>query len=112
MAIVLILMLIAAARKREAYLIAAMGVHVFNMVAPRLFRPAAVVWFGLSHILGAVASKVLLAVAFFAVVTPVGFWRRFSGVDSLRLKSFKSGHGSVMHVRDHEFTGRDIEQPY
>lgn len=112
MAMVLILLLAHLALKRNALLYWAMGVHVLNMIAPQLYRPAAVIWFSLSHALGIVVSAVILSVIFFFVVTPIGLWRRVFGSDSLRLKAFKSGRGSVMHDRNQTFTGEHLDQPY
>ena len=112
MALVLVCLLIALARKEFGYVTVAIIVHVVNMTAPQLFRPTAVVWFGLSHVMGNVVSKVIMMIVFFVIVTPIGVWRRLSGADALQLKPFKAGRGSVMEVRNHTFTGKDIEQPY
>lgn len=112
MAMVLILLLFWVARHKDGYIGLAILIHLITMVAPQVFRPIAVLWFGLSHIMGIVASKVLLGIVFFAVVTPIGLWRRMSGADSLKLRAFKSGPGSVMKNRDHTFVGKDLEQPY
>jgi len=38
--------------------------------------------------------------------------RRLFGKDSLMLRAFKASEGSAMTVRNHMFTGRDIETPY
>ena len=35
-----------------------------------------------------------------------------NGIDSLKLKDFKSRETSVMLIRNHIFTGKDIEKPY
>ena len=112
MAIVLILLLAALARRQNVYITAAIVVHVVNMTAPQIFKPAAVVWFGFSHVLGNIASKVILMLAFFFIVTPIALWRKMLGADSLQLRAFKGGRGSVMYTRNHRFTGKDIEQPY
>jgi hypothetical protein len=112
MAIVLILFLIWLARRRDVYIVAAMLVHLVTMIAPQVFRPFAVIWFGVSHLLGIVGSRVILTLIFFLVVTPVAFFRRLSGADPLQLKRFKGGTGSVMKARDHTFIGEDLEQPY
>jgi hypothetical protein len=112
MALVLILFIVWLFRRRDGYIMVALVMQVVNMTAPQLFRPAAVLWFGLSHVLGAVMSRVLLSVVFFAVVTPVGMWRRLTGADSLQLKAFGRGKGSVMKERNHTFVGKDLEQPY
>ncbi len=112
MAVVLILLLATVARRQNEYLLLALGVHLVNMIAPGLFRPLAVVWFGLSHALGAIASKVLMVAVFFAVVTPVAIWRRLAGYDSMQLKLFKTGRGSVMRDRNHTFASKDLDRPY
>ena len=113
MALVLLLLIVWLVRGRsEGYVLAAFGTHLANMVAPQIFRRVAVLWFGLSHMLGTFMSKVILSVIFFAVVTPVGVWRRMIGADSLKLKAFKAGRGTVMKERNHTFVGKDLEQPY
>lgn len=112
MAMVLLLLLASAAFKRQALITAAMIALIVDMTVPRLYRPVAVLWLGLSHLLGTVVSKILLTLVFFAVVTPMGLARKLLGLDSLKLKDFKSGENSVMVIRNHIFTGKDIEKPY
>jgi hypothetical protein len=112
MAFVLILLLFAIRQHQNGYVLAAAGVHLVNMMAPQIFRPAAVVWFGLSRLLGSVGSRVILTIIFFVVVTPIGLVRRLLGSDALRLRAFKAGRASVMQERNHTFIGKDIENPY
>jgi hypothetical protein len=112
MAMVLLLLLIFLVRKREAWLFAAMGLHVLNMVVPQTYRPIAVVWLGLSDLLGTVASKVLLSIVFFAIVTPIAVLRRLFGKDPLKLRAFKAGQDSVMLERNHTFVRGDLDRPY
>ena len=112
MAMVLLLLLASAAFKRQALVTVAMIALVVDMTVPRLYRPVAVLWLGLSHLLGTVVSKILLTLVFFGVVTPTGLARKLLGIDSLRLKDFKSDDSSVMIVRNYTFTGKDIEKPY
>lgn len=112
MAMVLLLLIGAASRKREGYLILAMAVHVVNMIKPQIYRPIAVVWLGLSDLLGAVVSRILLSIVFFLVVTPISQIRRWLGKDPLNLRVFKAGKGSVMVERNHVFVARDLERPY
>jgi hypothetical protein len=85
---------------------------VLTMVVPRVYYPVAVVWLGLSHLLGTVVSKILLTLVFFAVVSPVGLVRRLAGKDSLQLKKFGKGNESVMKIRDHLYAPTDIDKPY
>jgi hypothetical protein len=112
MAMVLLLLLAMLTWGRSELLIAAVIVHVVNMIVPQVFRPAAIVWFGLAHLLGAVVSRVLMFVVFALVVTPMGLLRRALGKDSLRLRAFRAGDESVMVVRNHTFTAADLEKPY
>jgi hypothetical protein len=112
MAMVLLLLLLSAGLKRHGFMTAAIIALLIDMTVPRFYRPIAVVWLGLSHLLGIVVSKVLLTLVFCVIVVPIGMVRRVLGYDSLQLKKFKSGEDSVMTVRDHTFTGKDIEKPY
>ena len=112
MAMVLLLLLFSGAFKRETLVTIALVALIVDMTFPQLYRPVAVLWFGLSHLLGTVVSKILLTLVFFGVVTPIGLARKLMGFDSLRLKGFKSGENSVMVIRNHIFTGKDIEKPY
>ena len=112
MAVVLLLLLVFASKKREGYLLAAIVLQVVNMAVPQVYRPIAVLWLGFSELLGAVMSRVLLSIVFFAVVTPIAIFRRLAGKDSLKLHAFKTGKDSVMVERNHTFVGRDLEKPY
>jgi multisubunit Na+/H+ antiporter MnhG subunit len=112
LALVLLLLIAHAATRRDGFATAAIVVLVVAMTAPLLFRPASVVWFGFSHVLGTVMSKVLLAVVFYVVVTPIGLVRRLLGHDSLRLRAFKADDRSVMESRAHVFVPADLEKPY
>ena len=112
MAMVLLLLIVFVTRKREGYLIGAMVLHVLNMIVPQIYRPVAVLWLGLSDLLGSVVSKILLSIVFFAVVTPIGILRRLFGKDSLQLRVFKASKESVMLERNHTFIRSDLERPY
>ena len=112
MAMVLIVLLLTLATRRNQVIFCAIGLLVLTMIRPQLFRPVAVIWFGLAQLLGIVTSRILLSIIFFVVVTPVGLVRRVLGADTLKLKEFKKGHGSVMEERNHTFSAHDIMKPY
>jgi len=112
MALVLICLLIAWFAGRRDFVGYAILLLLLDMVWPSAYKPAAKLWFGLSHVLGAVMSKVILSVVFFAVLTPVGLIRRMLGKDSMRVRDFKKDSPSVFRTRDHLFTSKDIETPY
>jgi hypothetical protein len=112
MAVVLLLLLVDVRGKHGRFLLAAIALQVLNMTVPQIYRPIAVLWLGLSDLLGAVVSKILLSIVFFVIVVPIGVLRRLAGKDSLKLRAFKAGHDSVMVERNHTFIGRDLERPF
>ena len=112
MAMVLVLLLVAHFWAIPSLIVWAIGVLLLVMIWPPLFSPLARVWFGLSHMMGTVGSKVLLTLVFAIITTPIGVIRRLFGADAMRLKNWKKGTDSVMVERDHLFTAGDLERPY
>ena len=112
MAVVLIFLLIGVFRQDFDFIKIAIIALIFTMTIPLIYKYLAVIWLGLSHLLGIVISKIVLSLIFFLVVTPVALIRRLMGYDTLKLKQFKNGSGSVMHTRDITFTKNDIDKPF
>ena len=112
MAMVLLLLIVHIALDGDWLRNAAVAALVVTMAVPAVFRPVAVVWLALSHAIGSIVSRVLLAIVFFGIVTPTGLVRRLLRKDSLRLRAFKASGESVLVARDHVFTARDLERPY
>lgn len=112
LAAVLILLLVSYLGEVRNAIPAAIVTLVVAMTVPVIFRPAARLWFGLSHLIGTVASKVILSLVFFLVATPMGILRRLLGADSMRRRAWKSGEGSAFVVRDHVFARADLDRPY
>lgn len=112
MAMVLICLLLGYFTKNNTFYIIAIPVHIINMAFPMFYYPFAMVWLGLTNLLGAVVSKVLLSVVYLVILLPIGLFRRLIGKDSLNLNGFKKQKTSVMITRDHEFTAKDIQNPF
>ena len=112
MALTLICLIIALVTRKPGWVVSATTLLVVNMTAPMLFAPASKLWFGLSAVLGAVMSRVILSLVFFLVLTPVGLIRRAMGKDTLKLAAFKQGTASVFHVRTGNFTPADLKTPF
>ncbi len=112
MAMVLLCLLLAYWGGRPRFLPLAMALLVVTMVWPQAFRPLARLWFGLSHLLGTVVSKVILTLLFFLLVTPIGLIRRWSGADVLQLRQWKKDGRSVFKVREEAIPPDDLERPY
>ncbi|MCP4050639.1 MAG: hypothetical protein GY730_08045 [bacterium] len=92
--------------------IIAIVILVVTMSVPAVFKPAAIGWFGLSHFLGSIVSKILLSSIYFLVVTPVGLLRSCFRKDSMGLRCFKKETCSVFKTRNHTFSRLDLEDPY
>ena len=57
------------------------------LLFPRLLRPVHRVWMAAAEKIGAFNARVLLSVAFYAILTPTGLIRRLLGHDSLGLRT-------------------------
>jgi saxitoxin biosynthesis operon SxtJ-like protein len=112
MAMVLICLLLGYFGKFNRFLPLSIALLLLTMAWPQAFRPLAGLWFGLSHLLGQVVSKIVLTLIFFLVVTPVGLIRRWSGADSLQLRKWKRGNDSVFVERQGEIRDKDLLDPY
>jgi hypothetical protein len=111
-AAVLILLLLARFWPMPDLVLAAMAVLLVAMVWPSFFGPASRVWFGFSHVLGGVVSKVLLSIIFLVIATPIGLLRRLLGADAMRMRTWKSDNKSVFVERSQTFSAKDLEIPY
>ena len=112
MALVLIFLLIGLFSHNVIFFKIAIPILIINMIYPMFFYIFAVVWFGLSHLLGTVVSKILLSVIYTILVIPFGLFRKLIGKDSLLLTQFKKNKKSVFHIRNYSFSSQDIEKPY
>ena len=112
MAAVLLLLLIGLFSHNNLYYKIAIPVLIMNMTFPMFYYPFAIIWLGLSQLLGTIVSKITLSIIYFILVIPVGVFRRLLGKDSLQLSQFKKGNTSVMQTRNHTFVREDIENPY
>lgn len=112
LALLLILLLIIYFSENLSLMVPSIAVLVLVIVWPTIFRPFAMLWFGLSNILGTIVSKIILTILFFLIVTPVGLFMRALGKDSMRSKDWKSGQDSVLQECNHIYTKKDIEKPY
>ena len=112
LALVLILLIIEYLKRPGWLVIAAMAVLVLTMTWPAVFKPLARVWFGFSHFLGGIVSRIILSLVFFLIVTPVGLIRKALGADPMKRKQWKKNDGSVFVDREQRYKQKDIETPY
>lgn len=65
----------------------------FGMVAPKLLKPVYRVWMGIAFVLGWIVSRIILAIFFFLLVTPVAIAARVMGKKFLNT-DFRTGQSS------------------
>ena len=112
MAMVLILLLFGLFSADSIYFKLSILFLIINMIYPLIYKPIAIIWLGLSNLLGTIISKIILSLVFFIVVLPVGIIRRLMGFDSLNLRKFKESNHSVFENRNITYSGKDIENPF
>ncbi len=112
MAMVLICLLLGYFGKFPKFLGVSIVLLIITLACPKAFKPLAGLWFGLSHLMGQVVSKIVLTLIFFLVVTPIGLLRRMFGADSLQLKKWKNGSDSVFVERQGAIQDKDLLNPY
>ena len=112
MAMALICLLLGHFLKHDFYYMLAIPVLVIDMTFPMFYYPFAVVWLGLTNLLGAIVSRVLISIVYIVILMPIGIIRRMTGKDALHLKDFKKDKSSVMVTRNYEFTAKDITNPF
>jgi hypothetical protein len=112
MAMALICLLLGHFTKHDFYYMLAIPVLVLDMTFPMFYYPFAIVWLGLTNLLGSVISRVLISVVYLLILFPIGVIRRLMGKDSLNLNGFKKDTKSVMVTRNYQFTSKDIINPF
>jgi len=112
MAMVLVCLLVGIHLGSRQWLFAAVALLLINMIFASVYKPVAKCWLGLSHLMGTVASTIILSVVFFLIVTPLSLLRRGLKHDPMRLKAWKNGRTSVFVTRDHTYTAQELEQPF
>ena len=112
LALSFLLLLIWFFTKNAHMVYAAMALLLLGMVFPRAMQAPARAWFGLSHLLGQVTSRLLFGIIWLLLVLPVGLIRRMLGKDALRLTLWKQGDASCFVTRAHVFRAEDLKNPY
>lgn len=76
---------------------------------PRLLRPVQRVWMAAAEKIGAFNARILLGVAFYALLTPTGFIRRRLGYDPLALRTTGS---TSFRKRSRQRARESMERPF
>lgn len=82
------------------------------MIVPRGMKYPSKAWFGLAQVLNLVMSKVILGLAFFVLVVPVGAIRKLLGRDPMRFKAWRDGQPSAFVIRDKRMGKEDLSRQF
>jgi hypothetical protein len=111
-AFVLILLAIGFFSKNNTFYIVSIPALLINMTVPKFYYPFAMFWYSLSNALGFIVSRILFTVIYIVMVVPVGLLRRLMGKDSLHLTQFKKNNTSILKLRNHTFSSKDMTTPF
>lgn len=81
------------------------------LLVPGLLRPVERIWMKAAHMLGIVMTHIILTLAFFLVITPIGLIMRLFGRDPMRRKFNRSASSYWIPVDPDGPTSRP-DKPY
>lgn len=100
LAIILILLLFSLATGKNVYWHFSVPVLVLTMTVPRVFKWPAKGWFGFSHVLGTIMSKVLLTIVFSLIIFPLALLLKVFGKDAMQRKKWRTDNDSSFSVQE------------
>ncbi len=112
MVLTLVLLICGIWLRYDALFIVSIGTLAVSILFPVLYTPFSFLWYGLASILERVFSTLLLVVLFCLLVTPVALLRRWFSKDSMRIRSFKKGTGSVFLEKETTYQSTDLENQF
>ena len=111
LALILIMLIAVYLTKIFVLIIPAGIILLLVMIIPGIFKPVAIIWFGLSNCMSKISSVILLSALFFAMIVPVSLFRRLFKFDSLQLKLWKNGDSAFKEYQQ-KYKKSDLENPY
>jgi ABC-type nitrate/sulfonate/bicarbonate transport system permease component len=112
MVVALIVVCVGLYTQKQIFQFLTIVILVINILVPSFFYPLAVIWFGISKLLGSITLKFLLGIVFYLVVTPFGLVQRFFRRDRLHIREFKKNSLSVFIVRNHIYESIDLKDMF
>ena len=87
----------------------ALVIALLSLITRAPFRPLSRFWFYLAEALGAVMTKILLSIIYFAILTPISVLYRLTHKNALTLRRTE---GSLFKDRNESFSKKDFIHPY
>ena len=80
------------------------------LIAPMILKPVYTLWMKFGHVMGAINSRIILAILFYGVILPVGLLMKVLGQDPLP-KSFDV-QAKTYREQSTQRAPEDMEKPY
>jgi len=102
-------------RGRDSYpyfLIISAFLVLSGLLFPRVLLPLQKAWMTMAVVLGWFMTRVIVAVLFYIIVTPIGLITRISGKEFLQLKIDRSRESYWLYRRERPFDKKDYERQF
>ena len=90
---------------------AGLAFQIIAQIIPILFLPIQKIWMAFSVVMGFVMTRVILALLFYIIITPISFISKIFGKDFLSLKIEKDKK-SYWNLRDEEYKQSSTEKQF
>ncbi len=84
---------------------------IIAQILPILFLPLQKVWMAFSVVMGFIMTRVILAILFYIIITPISFISKIFGKDFLSLKIEKE-RKTYWNLRDEEYGQSSTEKQF
>ncbi len=98
--------------ENQYFLIASISIGLIGLFSSFLSKKIAWLWFKLAETLGRINGFILLSVLFFILLTPLAWLMRVFKKDSLKTRKETFKNQSYYIERNHEYSAKDIENPW
>jgi hypothetical protein len=96
-------------KRREVFLVAAIGLGILSLLVPAMARAVHWGWSGLSFLLGEISGRLVLTVVYFVVLMPLALMARMTRRPAIRRRA---GGNTYFKERNHRYNKEDLIHPW
>jgi hypothetical protein len=93
--------------KSPLFLVAALVLGGLSLASDKLLTRITGAWHRLTQVLGYINGTILLSAVYYLVLCPIAYFYRLRHPNALQLK--KKSTGTYFTIRNHTYTGKDLE---
>ncbi len=87
-------------------------VMLIGFIAPIILKPIYIMWMALAVVLGFISTRIILAILFYLVITPIGIVFRIMGKDLLNTKLDKNAKSYWLKRENGEYEKIETERQF